>query len=505
MPRFDGPENLNHEGPIRALLETAFTALEGRVATADGCFERITRSEVWRQLDGRRGLVPFAIKSGLVMRLVSERGQRLEASLGDLSPMDVRMRLDEAVAVLNAQPEVATEPLAPVPHRDRRHFGASESLPEAATLALRWERLLDGIERIITMATPAGVTLSHHVRAYAQVEDKVIADPDGLWRTQCLPQVFVQVDLQAQREPARSRFVVRAGALSGLEALIRPDGELSPEVVRELKQGITRVLALLSARALTPEERRRLTHFVLDPSAMVFIHEACGHNFEADIIQQGGSGLFEASGAAVDAMLASPAVRLVDGPPIDAKGRLQHGVGFGTQLIDDEGIEVEPVILLDQGRIAHVLHNRETAGRFGTQSNGRGFSELGQPRLVRMTNTYLVPSDPSFLTQDRDTFLRGIQLGLWLEGSHGGQVSGDGMSTTIQIARVIRDGVLTDEWLLPCTLSVQTRGALKTVERFFGEPVIDRPGFCGKGQMKTVTVGGYATRLSATEAISVAW
>lgn len=505
MPRFDGPENLNHEGPIRALLETAFTALEGRVATADACFERITRTEAWRQLDGRRGLLPFAVKSGLVMRLVGERGQRLEASLGDLSPMEARMRLDEAVAVLEAQPGGPTTPLAPMTQRERRHFGATESLPEGPALAARWEKLMDALERTITTSTPSGVTLSHRVRAYVQIEDKVVADPDGLWRTQCLPQAFLQVELQAQREPARSRFVVRSGALAGLDALIRPDGELTPAVAQDLRQGIARVLSLLSARALTPEERRRLTHYVLDPSAMVFIHEACGHNFEADIIQQGGSGLFEPDGAPVDAMLASPAVRLVDGPPIDAQGHLQHGVGFGTQLIDDEGIEVEPVILLDHGRVSHVLHSRETAGRFGVQSNGRGFSELGQPRLVRMTNTYLAPADPSFLTQDRNTFLQGIQLGVWLEGSHGGQVSGDGMSATIQVARLIRDGVLTDEWLLPCTLSVRTRGALKTVERFFGEPVIDRPGFCGKGQMKTVTVGGYAARLSATEAISVAW
>lgn len=505
MPRFDGPQNLNHEGPVRALLETSFAALEGRVAAADACFERVTRTEASRQLDGKRGLLPFAVKSGLVMRLAAESGQMLEVSLGDLSPMEARMRLDEAVAMLAAQPAGETHPLAPVPRRDRRHFGPHVDLPEATVLATRWEKLLDAVEQAITGATPAGVTVLHRVRAYLQIEDKVVADMEGLWRTQSLPQAFIRIELQAQREPARSRFVVSHGALTSLDALLAPDGKLSAGLERDLKSGLERLVALLGARALTPEERRRLTHYVLDPSAMVFIHEACGHNFEADIIQQGGSGLFEADGTPVDPMLASPAVRLVDGPPVDAQGRLLHGVGFGTQFIDDEGVEVEPVILLDHGRVAHVLHNRETAGRFGVQSNGRGFSELGQPRLVRMTNTYLLPADPSFLTQDRATFLQGIQLGLWLEGSHGGEVTGDGMSTTIQAARLIRDGVLTDEWLMPCTLSVRTRGALKTVERFHGEPVIDRPGFCGKGQAKTVTVGGCAARLSITEAISVAW
>lgn len=505
MPRFDGPQHLPHEGPIRALLETAFTSLEGRVAAADACFERVVRSEASRAYDGHRAVLPFAVKSGLVVRLVGQGRQMLEVSLGDVSPTEARLRLDEAVATLAVLPPVEGPGLAALPERERRHFGPAADLPEAPRLAEKWARLLDAIEQVVARGTPAQTTVQHRVRAYLEIEEKVVADLDGLWRTQTLPSTFLRVELMAQRDPARARYTVSVGEICGLEALLTADGRLVPAVEQAVADGVARVVALLGARALTPEERRRLTHYVLAPSAMVFIHEACGHNFEADIIQAGSSGLFETDGSPVDAALASPAVRLVDGPPVDAQGRLKHGNGFGTQLIDDEGVVVEPVILIDHGRVSHVLHNRESAGRFGVQSNGRGFCELGQPRLVRMTNTYMVPADPSFLTQDRSAFLQGIQLGVWLEDSHGGEVSGEGMSTSIQGARLIRDGVLTDEWLQPCTLTVRTRGALKTVERFFGEPQIDRPGFCGKGQRKPVTTGGYTARLAATEAISVAW
>ena len=504
MPRFDGPEHLAHETPIRSLLETTFAALDGRVESADALYERVTRAEAWRQPDGARGIVPFAVKSGLVVRLVGPAGRMLEVSLGDLSPTEARLRLDEALAVLAVQPEGKAR-LAPLVDRERRHFGPPVGLPDGPTLAVRWGALLDAIERRVTELTPAGVRLNHRVRAYAQIEEKVVADVDGLWRTQSLPQCFVQVEFQAVREPARARFVTRFGEIAGIDALVAPDGTLGSGFAERLSEGVTRVLRLLQARALTPEEKKKLSHYVLDASAMVFIHEACGHNFEADIIQQGTSGLFHPDGSPVDALLGSPAVQLIDGPPVDASGRVLRNQGFGTQHIDDEGVEVETIVLLDRGRVAHLMHNRETAGQFGVGSNGRGFSELGQPRLVRMTNTYLLPSEPSFLTGDLGTFLRDVRLGVWLEGSNGGEVTGDGMSTTIQLGRLIRDGVLTDEWLLPCTLSVQTRGALKTVEGFYGTPSLDRVGFCGKGQTKTVTSGGCAARLGVTDAISLAW
>jgi predicted Zn-dependent protease len=358
MPRFEGPETIDHEAPVRSLLETAFTALEGRVVDADACYERVTRSEMLRELDGRRTLVPFAVKSGLVVRLVGEGRRSLEASLGDLSPIEARLRLDEALRVLEAQPP-GDAPLSPVVERERRHFGPVAALPDAAVLATRFSMLLDAVDRTIAQATPAGVVVAHRVRAFAQVEDKVVADLAGMWRTQTLPQAFVRVELQAVREPTRARFLVGFGALAGLDALVTPDGTLSPAFAAALGQGLDRVVSLLGARALTPEERRRLTHFVLAPSAMVFVHEACGHNFEADIVQQGGSGLFEADGHPVDAMLASPAVRLVDGPLGDRPD------GFGAQFIDDEGVPVEAVTLIDHGRVVGLLHNRETAGRFG--------------------------------------------------------------------------------------------------------------------------------------------
>jgi TldD protein len=128
---------------------------------------------------------------------------------------------------------------------------------------------------------------------------------------------------------------------------------------------------------------------------------------------------------------------------------------------------------------------------------------MGQKRLVRMTNTYLYPAPGAPWVDSLEKLVEGIPFGVYLEGSMGGAVSKEGMSTTIQTGRVIRDGKLTGELLLPANLTVRTLGSLKGVEAFAGPLRCDDPGFCGKGQTKTVTDGGPMTRFRKTEDITL--
>ncbi len=493
----------------RALLDTIFAALQGRVVDADACYERVLRFESARAHDGQRSTTPHASKSGLVVRLIGTDGRNLEVSLGDVSPMEARLRLDEALIFLDALSPDPTFRLAPLPIRDQRHFGPAETpLGPPAELYERVNRCVDDVEALVAgwqsgRTTEAQVTFAF--RLYTQAEDKIVADAQGLFRSQSLPQTFLQVEFITRSGVRRGRSVVRFGDVRGLDEFLSVSGTLAARCRLRLNRGLDHAHRMLEARALTAAERAAITHYVLEPDAMVFIHEACGHNFEADIVASGRSGLFTRDGRPIDEALGSEAVRLVDGPPLDALGAYVVDRGFGSQYIDDEGVEVAPVVLLDRGRVTGMLHNRETAARFSATPNGRGFSELGQPRLVRMTNTYLLPSSPEFVRPTLEAFLEGVTFGVWLSGSYGGQVSAQGMSSSIQSGRIIRDGRLTDEWLLPCTFTVQTRLALKSVESFFGPPEFDRPGFCGKGQTKTVTEGGCAARLAAHGALSVGW
>ena len=298
----------------------------------------------------------------------------------------------------------------------------------------------------------------------------------------------------------------RIGDIRPLDWLFAPGGRTLRGEHREAMGGaMRRALALQGARTLSAEELAKVTHFVLDSTAMVFVHEAQGHNFEADIIKDGGSGLVKADGSPARNPLGTPVVDLYDGPVRNKDGTFETEAGFGTHFIDDEGVEVKPVQLVKNGRIVSMLHSRETAHHFHAEPNGRGFSELGDPRIPRMTNTYLYPADDAPWHDDVGALFEGIPYGLWLEGSKGGAVSRDGMSTSIQYVRVIRDGKLTDEVLLPANLTVRTVTALEGVEAFAGPLKCDDPGFCGKGQTKTVTDGGPITRIRRTGAITIGW
>ena len=488
---------LTNETAMRATCDAFFGAVAGRVAGADLCFERSTRAEVERDLDGGTRVTAHASRGGLVARLWDAQGRCLEVGLGEPGPMDVKLRVEEALealAPLAPDPEFA---LADLPNRANRHFG-SDSVPSPAEQRApeRIAVLVGALEAMVGAASSPAAVLQLRARVYTEVEEKVVCDDRGLWRTQSIASSFLQVEVQARGEATRGRWVERVGDVATLDVLCGPGGKPTPRVEAAASKAIARAVRMLEARTLTEAERAALTHVIVDASAMVFVHEACGHNFEADIVLAGHSGLFHASGAPVSERVGSAAVRLVDGPldPNDGTPR-----GFGTHFIDDEGVEVETVVLIDAGRPVDCMHSRETAGRLGRQSNGHGFSDIGQPRLVRMTNTSLVAAAPQFQQDDLQAFLSGIALGLWVEGSNGGEVTGDGMSASFQSGRLVREGRLTDEWIRPGMLTVRTRGALLGVEAFHGPPRIDRLGFCGKGQTKTVSEGGSTARIRLSE------
>lgn len=106
-------------------------------------------------------------------------------------------------------------------------------------------------------------------------------------------------------------------------------------------------------------------------------------------MRAGGSAIVAPDGEPRVKPLGSPVVRIVDGPAPDPRGRPMPDRGFGTEMIDDEGVEVQAAVLVDGGDIVGMMHSRETAFRYGAQPTGNGFSELGDRRIVRMRNTTL--------------------------------------------------------------------------------------------------------------------
>lgn len=502
---------LTGEAEKRALAQAVLDHVKPRVRYADLVLEEVTKLEYTRLFSGDEVLKPFTRKGALQLRLVGEKGRHLSLSLGLLPASQLVPSLDFALGMLSLQEEDESFGLAPVPNQERQRYGVASpwDLSNGDFLAA-FETLRAEVDALAARAVTGheGLSAQAELWCYAQVEEKLVQDTEGLFKTQVLPSTFLQVIalVKDARTGRQTRQRVRLGETKPLGWLFEagdPSRGLRGDFAETLGGCVRRAVAQQRGRKLTGEELARVTHYVLASTAMVFIHEAEGHNFEADIIREGGSGLFARDGSPAVTPFASALVDVWDGPVRRPDGTFEADSGFGTHYIDDEGVELAPTRLVEAGRIVGKLHNRETAHHFHEAPNGHGFSELGDRRLVRMTNTYLHPSGADRWHASVDELVRDVTWGVWLEGSLGGAVSREGMSTTIQYGRLIVDGKLTDQVLLPANLSVVTRDSLQNVEGYAGPLRCDDPGFCGKGQTKTVTDGGPVTKIRASPAITL--
>jgi TldD protein len=146
---------------------------------------------------------------------------------------------------------------------------------------------------------------------------------------------------------------------------------------------------------------------VLGPEIVgIVCHESCGHPQEADRIMgreaaQAGESYLKPD--MIGFQVGSEHVTVVDDPT------LPHSYGYYEY--DDEGVKARERILIDRGKIAGFLQNRETATDLKTQSNASSRS-VGFDRepIVRMANTYMKPGDHTF-----DEILEDVRHGVYIK------------------------------------------------------------------------------------------
>ncbi|MDR2204233.1 MAG: TldD/PmbA family protein [Nitrososphaerota archaeon] len=218
---------------------------------------------------------------------------------------------------------------------------------------------------------------------------------------------------------------------------------------------------------------------VLGPSVVgVFVHEAFGHLAEADLALSGGI-LFNAMGKKIGSNL----VTFYDDGTIPG--------AFGSFKYDDEGVPVEKTLLIKDGVVTGLMHNRETACKFGTQSTGNARAEdFRVEPIIRMCNTYMAPRD-----YEVKELLDGVKSGYFFKSFRGGQANIDG---TFQVG--IQEGyeIVNGEVGAPvrdASISGNTLEILLKVDAVGKDFVIDS-GRCGKGQTAFIGDGGPHIRLS---------
>lgn len=476
---------------VRAAIDVALRHARARATYTDILYERIFKAEVNLLPSGQVIVKPASLKGAAQVRVVGEGGRHVGVRTGDVSGPQLVAAIDRAVDALAEEPAAPEFGLAPIPNPQRVRYGiALDDDPRAVDPTGRFLNLVAAVQRIAAESVPDGVRVVPELWSWTQVEEKWVADTDGVFKTQVMPVSFLQVIFRAVRGDRQSRVRVRFGEAAGMSHYVR-EGALSPAVEQSLREERDRALQLLDARPLTHDERARLTHYVLHNSSLVFIHEGLGHPIEADIARANGSAIVDPTGRPRVEPLGSPVVRIVDGPAPDAEGHPMTTRGFGTELIDDEGVEVQNTVLVDGGHIVGMMHSRETAHRYGVAPTGNGFSELGDRRVVRMRNTTLCPTPGAHWVPGLAELVKDIPFGVVLHGSLGGAVSKEGMSSSTQYGYLVRDGKVTDEMIAPGNFTALTAGCLKTVEGFAGGVEAHGVGFCGKsGQTRRVTDGG---------------
>jgi predicted Zn-dependent protease len=496
------------------VLKAAFGCAGGFFDYSDILYERVEKTEA-KTIGSQTFITPLSVKARVQMRFLKD-GKKVSLKVGDMDEKVLYEAVERAKDLWRSAKKPAKPvKLAPIPNPGRKNYAIKPTCDLAdADPKKVIDAVLKGIRRIADVFekkhADRGVKINPETWFYAQREGKLIADSEGVRKHQTMPRTFLQVHVKIRDKKGKTTQTrVRIADIKGLEVLLEPTKtgwRLNRHTKSEVADWIKKAVDLLDGVSLSSTDIARMDHFVLDFNTLgVFIHEALGHNFEADSVKSGSSGVADARGRP-RGKVAADTVHIIDGPPVNERiANPDFTTGYGTELIDDEGVKVKPKILARNGKVEEFIHNRETAAYFGAQPNGGAFSELGDPQVCRMSNTYLLPADKSIIHADLRALIKDISYGIILEGTLGGAVSKDGMSSSIQIGYLIENGRIT-KTVNPGNFSGRSMYVLRYIDGCAGELRIEDVGFCGKaGQHRTVGDGGpHWTRIKTSEYVQLA-
>jgi len=222
---------------------------------------------------------------------------------------------------------------------------------------------------------------------------------------------------------------------------------------------------------------------IVDPKICgLLVHEAFGHNCEADAVWAGNSIV----AGKVGEQVAAPIITIVDDPTLaGANGSYQY---------DHEGIPAQRHVLVENGVLQGFLHNLETAARFGVKPNGSGRAGGYQfAPLVRMSNTFIEPGTASL-----EEMIADVDHGLYLKGGRWGYVfTARGQFTcNVEEAYAIENGQLGQHYR-NVNISGMTLETLQAVTAVGNQMALRTGGTCGKsGQGVPVDTGGPHLRIA---------
>ncbi len=257
---------------------------------------------------------------------------------------------------------------------------------------------LKEIENALT-TTPLNMKLVARLLDLAwETEEKLFTNSEGAMIHGVVPRLRFFVLLTGASDKGTIQRWYTKGESGGWEIMKR--WNLADVTLDEAK-----IMAQILEKAQKPPGDE--VDVVLGPEIVgIVCHESCGHPQEADRIlgreaAQAGESYLKPD--MIGFQVGSEYVTVADDPT------LPHSYGYYEY--DDEGVKARERILIDDGKIADFLHNRETAAELKTQSNAASRS-VGFDRepIVRMANTYMKPGDHTF-----DEILEDVRHGVYIK------------------------------------------------------------------------------------------
>jgi TldD protein len=421
--------------------------------------------------DGRADKLAAATDRGIGIRVLVGRCWGF-ASADSLDPGRAEQCLQDALALAKASEAFVSDPgmvaaVRPVEAEDCRQ---AEIAPSAMPLPEKIARLLE-YER--AGRAKGGSRIVNSIVSYSDGRrEEVLVNTAGTRIRSATCRAVCSCFMVATDGRMIQRGMEQRAITGGAELLVRTGPEEFGARAAE------KALGLLAAKP-APAGRFAL---IFHPSITgLLVHEALGHNAEADAVWAGESILEGRLGQTI----AAQGVSIYDDSTVPGD--------FGSFAYDSEGTPGRRRPILSGGRLVGFLHSLETAAKLGAEPTGSARAESYDCRpIVRMSNTFMERGNVPL-----EEMLRGIERGIYLKDGHWGYVfvqKGQFICHAGQ-ANMIENGRI-GEPLRDVSISSLTLDTLKNIDAIGDDFEMKMPGMCGKdGQSAATNCGGPHVRV----------
>ncbi len=384
-------------GPDPSILEEAVGRLVSEGAEyAEARFHRLSFLNAFI-MNGRVIGVSRENREGFAVRAIVKGGLGFASARGT-SREALMEAASRALAAARSAALGVSKPIKMGPGRiGRARYEATPKRSfEAEALDAKLSRLVEAYKSLELEREGfkvASVTMNYIER----VEEKILVTSDGAYVESRVPRLTVFYNIAATTGERRANRWFHIGGSGGLEALDLMDFE------GNLKGDLESLYIALVKASPPPTGRMDV---VLGPEVVgLAVHESAGHPSEADRIlgrEAAQAGMSFRTTYKED-VIGSEHATVVDDPTIPGS--------YGFYLYDDEGVAAGPRVIYERGRLAGMLHNRETAAVYGVESNAaaRAMDFRSEP-IVRMANTYLTPGDHTL-----EELIEGVKEGVYVK------------------------------------------------------------------------------------------